>query len=250
MRMSRSGFSLLVGWLTEGVGGEAAGAGEGFSGERGKRGRAAVMRVVNNHLRFDGMLLYFHPCIRSLFTMISVTASNTTSVSPIAWEESTGLLSSLIPQAPGATTSLTNPQGFNTSQGSLKLGPAPISEELRTETEYKLREQATVDTDPGAQYDASNIRPSIQGVISPAEADLPPLPPTFKAIDVSREVQKVRDARKRIRLEPSALTNGDVDSPHNAALRARALPSVCAYTLHDAGEGYVCLRVLAGTLAD
>ncbi len=52
--MSRSGFGLLVGWLTEGVGGEAPGAGEGFSGEKGKRGRAAVMRVVNNHLKFDG----------------------------------------------------------------------------------------------------------------------------------------------------------------------------------------------------
>jgi transcription initiation factor TFIID subunit 5 len=52
--MSRSGFSLLLGWLTEGFGGEALGAGGGFSGEKGKRGRAAVMRVVNNHLRFDG----------------------------------------------------------------------------------------------------------------------------------------------------------------------------------------------------
>ena len=53
VRMSRSGFSLLLGWLTEGVGGEGLGAGDGFSGERGKRGRVAVMRVVNNHLRFD-----------------------------------------------------------------------------------------------------------------------------------------------------------------------------------------------------
>lgn len=59
VRMSRSGFSLLVGWLTEGVGGEALGAGGGFSGEMGKRGRAAVMRVVNNHLRFDGELFRF-----------------------------------------------------------------------------------------------------------------------------------------------------------------------------------------------
>ena len=55
VRMSRSGFGLLVGWLTEGFGGEAPGSGEGFAGEKGKRGRAAVMRVVNNHLRFDGM---------------------------------------------------------------------------------------------------------------------------------------------------------------------------------------------------
>ena len=66
VRMSRSGFGLLVGWLTEGVGGEATGAGEGFSGEKGKRGRAAIMRVVNNHLRFDGKYrsssLYIYIC--------------------------------------------------------------------------------------------------------------------------------------------------------------------------------------------
>lgn len=54
IQMSHSGFDLLIGWLTEGVGGEALGAGEGFSGEQGKRGRAAVMRVVNNHLSFNG----------------------------------------------------------------------------------------------------------------------------------------------------------------------------------------------------
>ena len=58
LRMSRSGFNLLVGWLTEGIGGEGAGVGEGFSGDKGKRGRAAVMRVVNNHLRFDGNIFF------------------------------------------------------------------------------------------------------------------------------------------------------------------------------------------------
>ena len=54
IQMSHSGFDLLIGWLTEGVGGETVGAGDGFSGEQGKRGRAAVMRVVNNHLSFNG----------------------------------------------------------------------------------------------------------------------------------------------------------------------------------------------------
>jgi len=57
--MSRSGFGLLVGWLTEGFGGEALGSGDGFTGEKGKRGRAAVMRVVNNHLKFDGEWEFF-----------------------------------------------------------------------------------------------------------------------------------------------------------------------------------------------
>lgn len=236
--MSRSGFSLLVGWLTEGVGGEALGAGEGFAGEMGKRGRAAVMRVVNNHLRFDGEWvlspLGFRPHI------FTVTSASTTAVSPNAWEESTGLLSSLIPKNTQAmnASAIPNPNTFNASKGELKLGPPPISEDLRAETERVLREQAMLDRDPNAQYDIHFSRPpAVPGVISPTEADMLPHPPTFKTIDVQREVEKVRDARKRIRLEPSALTSVDLGSAQGAAARARALPSICAYTLHDVGEG-------------
>ncbi|KAI0053312.1 TFIID and SAGA subunit [Auriscalpium vulgare] len=220
VRMSRSGFGLLVGWLTEGVGGEAPGAGEGFSGEKGKRGRAAVMRVVNNHLRFD------------------VTAVSTTAVSPTAWEESTGLLSSLIPQTQGA---MTNPQAFNTAKGELKLGPMPMSEELQTETEKSLREQAMLDRDPAAQYDVHSIRPApVTGVVAPTAGDLLPHPATFKSADIRREVEKVRDARKRIRLDPSALSSVDLNTPQGAAARQRALPSICAYTLQDVPEGTPC----------
>jgi transcription initiation factor TFIID subunit 5 len=65
IRMSRSGFGLLVGWLTEGFGGEALGSGDGFTGEKGKRGRAAVMRVVNNHLKFDGEWEFSSPSMAS-----------------------------------------------------------------------------------------------------------------------------------------------------------------------------------------
>lgn len=54
IQMSQPGFDLFVGWLSEGVGGEVAGSGDGFLGEQGKRGRAAVMLVVNNHLDFNG----------------------------------------------------------------------------------------------------------------------------------------------------------------------------------------------------
>ncbi|KAG5725709.1 Transcription initiation factor TFIID subunit 5 [Termitomyces sp. T112] len=224
VRMSRSGFGLLVGWLTEGVGGEAPGAGDGFSGEKGKRGRAAVMRVVNNHLRFD------------------VTSSNPSSVSPHAWEESTGLLSSLIPKASGTTAAnYTSPQAFNASKGDLKLGPAPLGDELRAEAERVLREQAMVERDPAAQYEFQIPRPtSVPGMIIPLESDLLPHPPTFKTIDVEREVSNVRDARKRIRLDPTVLANLDVNSPQASTVRARALPSICAYTLHDVVEGSPC----------
>ncbi|KAF9040543.1 TFIID and SAGA subunit [Panaeolus papilionaceus] len=222
VKMSRSGFNLLVGWLTEGFGGETTGAGDGFSGDKGKRGRAAVMRVVNNHLRVD------------------VADTNPSSVSPYAWEESTGLLESLLPQPPGAKTPLTNPQTFNTSKGALKLGPAPLREDLRTETERVFREQAMVERDVTIQYESPFARPAIPGVISPTEADLLPRPTTFTTQDVEREVSSVRDARKRIRLDPSALNNIEVNSPQIGTARARALPSICAYTLHDVAEGSPC----------
>jgi transcription initiation factor TFIID subunit 5 len=168
----------------------------------------------------------------------TVTSSNTTSVAPNSWEESTGLLSSLIPRANGGTTNLTNPQAFNMLRGDLKLGPAPISDELKAETQRVLRDQALVDRDPNA-YDVQSTRQAMPGVISPTESDLLPHPPTFRTIDVEREANHVRDARKRIRLEPSLLANADLNSAQGAAFRARALPSICAYTLHDVPEGYV-----------
>ncbi|KAI0004261.1 TFIID and SAGA subunit [Russula compacta] len=222
IRMSRSGFALLLGWLTEGVGGEAPGAGDGFFGEKGRRGRAAVMRVVNNHLRFD----------------VDTTGASKSFASR---EDNTGLLSSLIPQSNGTSTPFTNPQAFNSAAGELKLGPAPISEELRAEAEKSLREQAMMDRDPTAQYDNQLIRPTtVGGIVSPTTADLLPHPPTFKTVDVRREVEKVRDARKRIRLDPSTLSAADGNNTQGAATRQRSLPSICAYTLHDVHEGSPC----------
>jgi len=172
-----------------------------------------------------------------------VTNTSTAVVSPNAWEESTGLLSSLIPKA-GAhnnnSSSIPNPLTFNAFKGELKLGPAPMPEDLRVETERALREQAMLDRDISAQYDAHFTRPqTAPGVVSPTEADLLPHPSSFKTIDVQREVEKVRDARKRIRLEPSALTSVDLNSAQGPSARAKALPSICAYTLHDVGAGYV-----------
>lgn len=150
----------------------------------------------------------------------------------------------MIPQANGSSASLTNPQAFNTSKGELKLGPAPVSEELHAETERVLREQAMVERDPAAQFDFHYSRPApVAGVVAPSENDLPPHPPSFKTIDVRREVEKVRDARKRIRLEPSALAGVDLNSAQAGAARARALPSICAYTLHNVAEGLVIFLV-------
>ncbi|KAH8835724.1 TFIID and SAGA subunit [Flagelloscypha sp. PMI_526] len=219
VRMSRSGFSLLIGWLTEGIGGEALGVGTGFSGDKGKRGRSAVMRVVNNHLKFE------------------VTSAASTSIKEDFWIQSTGLLSALIPQTSG--TELTNPQTFNTSRGTLKLGPAPIDDELKMETERVIREQ-TFAQDPAAPFDLNSIRPSAPDLVSPTESDLLPHPPNFRSYEIDRMVMSAQDNRKRIRLDPAVLKNVSPTSAQANDLRARALPSICAYTLHDVSEGSPC----------
>lgn len=237
LRMSRTGFNLLVGWLTEGMGGEAMGAGDGFSGDKGKRGRAAVMRVVNNHLRFDGKLI--HSPSKRLLIVFEVTSSSSASIPSHSWEESTGLLSSLIPGSRNGQSASTNPAAFNASKGPLKLGPAPIDDALRQEAERVLREEIASGVE--RDVDFQGFRPSVPaGLISPETSDLLPYPPLFKSIDVRREVEKMRDARKRVKLEPSAmLLDKDMNDSQAAAARARALPSICAYTLHDVGDGYV-----------
>lgn len=155
-----------------------------------------------------------------------------------SWEESTGLLSSLIPQNKTSTSVVTDPQTFNVASGHLKLGPPPFSEELQS----AIKEHATVDRDLNTPYDVSfSLPPTVPGTTAPSISDLPPHPPSFKTVDLKREIEKVRDERKRIRLDPSVLTAVGVNSAAAAAtVRSHALPSVCAYTIHDVPEGYVC----------
>ena len=53
--MSKSGKELLLGWLMDGTGGEPMGAGLGMGGEEySKKGRVAVMRVLNNRMDIQG----------------------------------------------------------------------------------------------------------------------------------------------------------------------------------------------------
>lgn len=77
------------------------------------------------------------------------------------------------------------------------------------------------------------------GLLAASLTDLPPQAPTFRTIDVKREVQRIRDARKRIRLDPSLLTS-PIPTPLADSARVAALPSICAYTFHDADDGLTC----------
>jgi transcription initiation factor TFIID subunit 5 len=133
---------------------------------------------------------------------------------------------------------LTSAVQYNESKGELKLGPAPLEENLRAETERALQAQAQAGLDPDlSPQDLQLTRPSsVPGLVSPTSADLPPHPPTFRTMDVKREVELVRDARKRIKLQPNT-PHLDKDANGTPGSFAQALPSICAYTLHDTGDG-------------
>ncbi|KZW02550.1 TFIID and SAGA subunit [Exidia glandulosa HHB12029] len=234
LRMSRSGFRLLVGWLTEGTGGEAAGAGDGFTGESSRRGRSAVMQVVNNHV-----------------TVEVLPSTGSTANAAVNWEENTGLVSALIPDGSGRESApgVSAPQAFNSIRKDLRLGLPAMEDNLRDEVERTLREESMLNgeaVNPGGRYDPNSLprpfAPPPNGHPAPTSSEQLPMPPQFKTVDVRREVEKIRDARKRIRLDPAGYSaEADLNGlDRTGMVRARALPSICAYTFHDANDGIAC----------
>lgn len=83
-------------------------------------------------------------------------------------------------------------------------------------------------------------------LLMPVDGDLIPLPQNFRTFDVKREVNKILDSRKRIRLGPLPPNASElVPSPawEGDGVEGRVvLPSVCAYTFHDNGEGVTSTR--------
>jgi hypothetical protein len=73
--------------------------------------------------------------------------------------------------------------------------------------------------------------PSNSDLIPPTNADLLPYSNNFKTLDLRREVESIREARKRIRLGPEAFRDKQVE-------KEVWKPSVCAFTIHDAGQTY------------
>lgn len=83
-------------------------------------------------------------------------------------------------------------------------------------------------------------------LISPYPNELPPYPSTLRTIDVMREVEKVREARKRIKLGAEAYAETGSMLEKGKEKRGErgegaAKPSVCLFTIHDAGESCVAL---------
>ncbi|GJJ76979.1 transcription initiation factor TFIID subunit 5 [Entomortierella parvispora] len=114
------------------------------------------------------------------------------------------------------------------------LGQMPPDAALREQVEQTLKEeeaQAAHDsTINGGEPPATvSLMEEYKKVKTEAEADTPsrddvPMPP-FKGSDIQAEIEALRDSRKRVALGPSSL------------------PSICAYTFHNAHKNINCVAV-------
>lgn len=313
IKMSSNVFGLLIGWLTDGT------SPVGFAGlddgslienmfEPSRRGREAMLKIVNERCRIQGA--YRAP---AFYADHAVLRSAMLHLDPVELEEGTGLTGAG-PSYSGASYLSTTaqqrgplqPQAVSESDAvaefnqraagpQLKLHPRiPLADDLRDEVQLVLHEEQqrhagadgsadrkapSADAEQGdvsmenaesdaarrsvkrsesvgaressvATEDGGEADPST-GLLEPTLADLPPQPTTFRTVDLLREVERVRDARKCLRIDPKLApepATADAASARQSTKwqgvpRTVGLPSVCMYTYFDAEDGLTCSRV-------
>ncbi|GAA6054586.1 hypothetical protein JCM3770_000064 [Rhodotorula araucariae] len=280
VRLSERGWGLLLGWLQGG--GIMHGASEGTEG----RGRDRVLAIINERVKVDAVP---GPPLSDTLTSHGL-ASDYAALS-----------------RGGAPPPLAAPYADGAAP-ELRLGPGRVNAQLEREVKRRLKDagedDAADDAAAAAKDEGSGEAGAAAGsageagadgaaagaeagdgestpadeqaakkapadeLISPFPAELPPYPSTFRTLDVAREVEKVREARKRIRLGPEAYAPDGALIPaqraagaeaHGGALGAALLggegrvgggeqarredqrrgvgkPSVCLFTLHDTGD--------------
>ncbi|KAK4054652.1 Transcription initiation factor TFIID subunit 5 [Microbotryomycetes sp. JL221] len=227
VRLSERGWGLLLGWLQ---GGGLAGSIEGTDA----RGRDRVLAIINERVRVDAV-----------------------PGPPSRTQTEHGLASDI--------------QGRRAarSHSDLKLGPAPVDPRMAKEvaratsndqdskngesgvngvegvaaTNGGVTAMDTTDVDRKADGATSSSLPPL---MSPFPAEMLPYPTALRTIDVMREVEKVREARKRIKLGAEAYDptkNGTTavlpGSNEKGKTVGAAKPSVCLFTVHDAGDSLI-----------
>ncbi|SCZ89531.1 BZ3500_MvSof-1268-A1-R1_Chr9g10444 [Microbotryum saponariae] len=233
IRLSERGWGLLLGWLQ---GGGLALSLEGTE----SRGRDRVLAIINERVKVDAM-------------------PGPPSKTPTGY----GLLSDFAGKEPSSK-----------ALDPLKLGPAPVDPNLEREVARQVKDDAAQDAmdtstpsangingststsepkaGPGSTplaIDFADASPHAENVplINPVPSDMLPMPQTLRTIDVMREVEKVREARKRIKLSAEAYVavpatttmngaNGDKVGVPLGQVTEAAKPSVCIFTIHDAGD--------------
>jgi len=158
----------------------------------------------------------------------------------------------------------------------LKLHPSiPLADALKNEVDHVLREKQAPAPAQEENFSAGEANPDKEGkdtthvapsprrrsssvvpdethaqgqdqasdLLGPTLADLPPQPSMFRTVDLLREGERVRDARKCLRIDPKLApepaTAGDAKPPSEweGVPRTVGLPSVCMYTFYDAEDG-------------
>ncbi|GAA5934712.1 transcription initiation factor TFIID subunit 5 [Sporobolomyces koalae] len=261
VRLSERGWGLVLGWLQ---GGGLAGSVEGTEG----RGRDRVLAIINERVKVDAVSGPPLPSSSRTHGLASEYSSLRSNGLPPPAHLPQGAVPPNDPQS--ATNSTPAVEGER-----LKLGPAPMNPLLEKEVKRKLGDlesEFTPKQDPlellrtqhaaaeSAKEDSKSIHDSVlPTLLSPFPSDLPPYPNSIRTIDVQREVELVREARKRIRLGAEAyypqdqnlgtvnggqvgaglLSNGAEgknDKKREERAKKIGKPSVCLFTIHDAGD--------------
>ncbi|GAA5910460.1 transcription initiation factor TFIID subunit 5 [Sporobolomyces salmoneus] len=277
VRLSERGWGLVLGWLQ---GGGLAGSVEGTEG----RGRDRVLAIINERVKVDAVPGPPLPSSSRTHGLASEYASLRSNGLPPPSHFPNGAVppNPADPSSAAGTTS--NANGLDGAGERLKLGAVPMNPLLEKEVKRKLGDlesdftpkvdhleelcrqgnagtagEASTSTGGGGVKTESEKGPSDQAnLLAPFPADLPPYPATIRTIDVQREVELVREARKRIRLgaeayypqEQQITTGGATQGQLGAGLTGNGAsaekkeergkkfgkPSVCLFTIHDAGD--------------
>lgn len=188
VRMTRRGWSLLLGWLQGGVQGMGL---SGATGEIAERGREKMLGIINERVRVE-------------IIDLKAMQENRAQMSEGGLESELAVDGDANAATPG------------TAVLPLKLGPMPADPKLEREVTRILQAEGHQPSLSKPANGASDV--VLNDLDSTAEegthtelplrplaaSDLPPYPPSFRTIDVKREVEKAREARKRIRLGPTA----------------------------------------------
>jgi len=129
----------------------------------------------------------------------------------------------------GFTSTRLTTDGYNAVR-PLRLGPAALSGRLQQVVRSEIAEDdqqaaSRGEEVPKSDATAAKAQPTVETkyLVPPIEANAVPT-----AMDVERELQAIRDQRKRIRLGTDPKTEPRLKT---------GLPSICTFTLFDQGEG-------------
>ncbi|SHO76905.1 Similar to S.cerevisiae protein TAF5 (Subunit (90 kDa) of TFIID and SAGA complexes) [Malassezia sympodialis ATCC 42132] len=283
LKMSPNVFGLLIGWLTDGTSPVGFSSMDHASFvdsmlEPSRRGREAMLKIINERCRIQVLrsaMFQLDPLELEEGTGLTGAGPSFASHGPLSVSRHHPLVHAAAVSESDAIAD------FNARAAGpqLKLHPRiPLAEDLKDEVDHVLRdEQAQLqakskveptekdtstptDTkDTNASSPASSSRdPSVppqheeaedmeqeptSDLLGPTLADLPPQPSMFRTVDLLREVERVRDARKCLRIDPKlapqAASAADAKPPSSwdGVPRTVGLPSVCMYTFFDAEDG-------------